>query len=199
MTDLELDQTEQRRIAAFREVAREVRSNSVVVGGLTIKHWLRQSGEVEVELLPAEPFMALCISVRKIYMKNGPAHFYNVNNIVGRYDKGDYQKRAAAMRADYELVLRGNEVEFRVGGNRVLHEEIFKAWLNGYAFHQDAFEEPASASLDYAQLKATVGPLVDSIVQKVALQLAGCILEMDDVLADWLGAERLPRIPPAPS
>jgi hypothetical protein len=191
-----LEQTEQRRIEAFREVAREVRRNSVVIGGLTIKHWLRQSGEVEVELLPGEPFMALCVSVRKVYMKNGPAHFYNVNNIFGRYDKGDYQKRAAAVRANYELVLRGNEVEFRVHGNRVLHEDIFKAWLNGYAFHQDAFEAPPTDSLDYAQLKAAAGPIVDSIVQKVALQLAGCILDMDDVIADWLGAERLPRIPP---
>jgi len=194
-----LEQAEQRRIDAFREVAREVSSNSVVISGLTIKSWLRQSGEVEIELLPAEPFMALCVSVRKVYMKNGPAHFYNVNNIVGRYDKGAYQKRAAAVRADYELVLRGNEVEFRVHGNRVLHEDIFKAWLNGYAFHQDAFEAPPTDSLDYAQLKAAAGPIVDSIVQKVALQLAGCILEMDDVIADWLGAERLPRIPPKSS
>ena len=196
---MKLEQAEQRRIDASREVAREVRNNSVVISGLTIKSWLRQSGEVEIELLPAEPFMALCVSVRKVYMKNGPAHFYNVNNIVGRYDKGVYQKRAAAVRADYELVLRGNEVEFRVHGNRVLHEDIFKAWLNGYAFHQDAFEAPPTESLDYAQLKAAAGPIVDSIVQKVALQLAGCILEMDDVIADWLGAERLPRITAAKS
>ena len=194
---MKLERAEQRRIDAFREVAREVRGNSVVIGGLTIRSWLRpDSGKVEVELLPAEPFMALCVSVRKVYMKKGPAHFYNVNNIVGRYDRGDYRKRAAAVRADYELILRGNEVEFRLHGNRVLHEDIFKAWLNGYAFHQDAFEAPPTDSLDYAQLKAAAGPIVDSIVQKVALQLAGCILEMDDVIADWLGTERLPRIPP---
>jgi hypothetical protein len=196
---MNLDQSEERRIAAFREVAREIRNNSVVTGGLTIKHWLRQDGEhaaVDVELLPSEPFMALCVSVRKVYMRNGPAHLYNVNKIVGRYDTGEYRQRAAAVRADYELVLRGNEVEFRIQGKRVLHEELFKAWLNGYAFHQDAFEEPFGAALDYAQLQAALGPLVDSLVQKVALQLAGCILEMDDVIADWRGQERLPRITP---
>lgn len=40
----------------------------------------------------------------------------------------------------------------------------------------------------------TLGLAVDAVVQKVALQLAGCILDMDDVIADWLGQERLPRI-----
>ena len=41
-----------------------------------------------------------------------------------------------------------------------------------------------------------MSPAVEAVVQKVALQLAGCVIEMDDVIADWLGEERLPRIAP---
>ena len=31
-------------------------------------------------------------------------------------------------------------------------------------------------------------------VQKVALEIAGCVLDLDDVVADFLEEERVPRI-----
>jgi len=109
-----MEDWEQRSLAAFRAVALEVRGSSIVTNGLTIKNWLIQKGSdvtIGVDLLPAEAFKALCVGVRKVYMQEGPAHFYKVHKVIGRYERGDFQERAAAVRADYELILRGNDVE----------------------------------------------------------------------------------------
>ena len=78
------------------------------------------------------------------------------------------------------------------------HEELFDSWLNGHAFHQDAYQDAAKAKKaePYALLKSFFGEPIEAVVQKVALQLGGCILELDDVIADCRGEERLPRILP---
>lgn len=192
-----MEDHEKRSLAAFRKVAREVRGSSIVSNGLTIKHGLRQTEnhvEVAIVLLPPEALKSLCVSVRKVYMKGEPGYFYRVNKIVGRYDRGAYLERATAVRNTYELVLRGDDLEFRLQGSRVLHQELFEAWLNRYTFHDDAIERPADRAGAYEFLQSMAAPVVDAVVHKVALQLAGCVLEMDDLLADWLGEERLPRI-----
>lgn len=195
-----MEDWEKRSLAAFRAVAREIRASAIVTKGLTIKHYLRTGShpEVEIHLLPSENFLALCVAVRKVYMQEGPAHFYKVHKIIGRYDAGEYRTRAAAVRDDYQLVLRGTGIEMRIGGRLIGHEELFDSWLNGHAFHQDAYQdaERAKKAEVYNLLTSFFGAPVEAVVQKVALQLAGCVLELDDVIADWLKEERLPRIAP---
>ena len=117
LTDME--EWERRSLAAFRAVAREVRESSIVTNGLTIRHWLVQTGDevkLGIDLLPAEAFRSLCVSVRKVYMEKEPASFYKVHNIVARYDAGEYRKGAGKVRADYHLILDGQGVEFHIGG-----------------------------------------------------------------------------------
>ena len=197
LTDME--EWERRSLAAFRAVAREVRESSIVTNGLTIRHWLVQTGDevkLGIDLLPAEAFRSLCVSVRKVYMEKEPASFYKVYNIVARYDAGEYRKGAGKVRADYHLILDGQGVEFHIGGKVIPHEEFFDTWLNAYTFHQDAFEDPVKTGPYEAFTSLGMSPAVEAVVQKVALQLAGCVIEMDDVIADWLGEERLPRIAP---
>ena len=191
---------EKRSLVAFRAVAREVRESSIVTHGLTIKHWLVHTGDdvkLGIDLLPPEAFRSMCVSVRKVYMEKEPAFFYKVHNIVARYDKGEYGEGAAKVRADYQLILNGEGVEFHIGGRVITHEEFFNTWLNGYTFHQDAFEDPTKRGAYEAFIALGLTPAVEAVVQKVALQLAGCIIEMDDVIADWIKEERLPRIAPS--
>jgi len=197
---INMEEWEKRSLAAFRAVAREVRESSIVATGQTIKHWLVPvEGDVKIgiDLLPAEPFKALCVEVRKVYMEKEPASFYKVHNIVARYDESEYRQRAATLRDDYQVILRGEGMECRIGDKVVPHEEFFETWLNGYTFHQDAIADPTAKGPYEGFRELGLGLAVDAVVQKVALQLAGCILDMDDVIADWLGQERLPRIAPA--
>ncbi|HYT73861.1 MAG TPA: hypothetical protein VEL79_03845 [Vicinamibacterales bacterium] len=189
-----MEDWEQRSLATFRTVAREVRESSIVANGQTIKHWIIPVGDdvkVGIDLLPAESFRSLCVSVRKVYQEKEPAFFYRVHNIVARYGDDQVRKQAVKVRDAYQLVLRGEGMECRIGDKIVPHEEFFETWLNGYTFHQD--DRTAGPYEGFRELG--LGLAVDAIVQKVALQLAGCILELDDVIADWRGEERLPRIP----
>ena len=194
-----MEERERLRLTAFREVAREVRESSIVATGLTIKQYLRlPTGDapvcIETELLPSENLRSLCVSVRNVYMEEGPAHFYAILKIAGRYGAQSHRERIDAVRAAYERVLRGNDVELRVGHRRIEHESLFKDWLNKSSFHKDTFKDGDEGL--YRPLRQLLGEPVDAIVQKVVLQIAGCVLDLDDVIADLLGEALLPRIAP---
>ena len=67
-------------------------------------------------------------------------------------------------------------------------QEVFEHWLYGIAFHQDADRQASVALL------ASEGARFQWSVQSTGLHLAGRILDLDDVIADFLGQPRLPRI-----
>jgi hypothetical protein len=67
-------------------------------------------------------------------------------------------------------------------------KDVFESWLYGIAFHQDADRQA-----DVNRLAST-GAMFLWSVQASALQIAGRILDLDDVVADFLGQARLPRI-----
>jgi hypothetical protein len=65
---------------------------------------------------------------------------------------------------------------------------MFEIWLYHGVFHQDL-----SLRADYETL-GLLGNVFPYTVQGIVLQLAGRILDLDDVVADLLGESRLPRI-----
>jgi hypothetical protein len=67
-------------------------------------------------------------------------------------------------------------------------QEVFDTSLYGVAFHQDPHREGALARLE------ADGAMFLWSVQSTSLQLAGRIMDLDDVIADVTGQERLPRI-----
>ena len=68
--------------------------------------------------------------------------------------------------------------------------ELLDIWMNGWAFHQDY---PAEAET-YDRLKAAVPDWFWFGVQSAVLPLTGVILDLDDLVADLLGKDRVPRI-----
>src|SRR2546428_13722526 len=93
LTDME--EWERRSLAAFRAVAREVRESSIVTNGLTIRHWLVQTGDegkLGIDLLPAEAFRYLCVSTRKVCMEKEPPSSSTVHTIVTPYVARGYPK-----------------------------------------------------------------------------------------------------------
>ncbi len=196
-----MEDWEQRALDAFRAVAREVRDSSIVANGQTIKHWLVLVDcdlKIGIDLLPAEPFRSLCVSVRKVYQEKETAFFGKVHNIVARYGGPEVRQQAARVRDAYHLILRGEGLECRIRDKVVPHETFFETWLNGYTFHQDSIKDPTANGPYEGFREMGLGLAVDAVVQKVALQLAGRILDLDDVIADWRVGQRLPRILPAP-
>lgn len=147
-----------------------------------------------VGLLGSEPFRSLALAVRLVYMNNEPASFYRVCNILSREGDDEVRGAVADIRRRFQDALRGSENAFHPGDGqepaRFSAEEVFETWLYGIAFHQDPSRQPAVDRL------VAWGPHFTWRVQAVALQLAGRTLDLDDVVAGFLGEDRLPRILP---
>lgn len=191
LTDAERD-----RLKAFRKAAREVREASIIAGGqaIRIEGLPTNQGEIEavISLLGHEPFRSLALAIRLIYQQTEPAHFLSICNILAREGTPDVQARVAKLREEYHAALRhpAGAIVVDVGGARDIYtaQQVFEHWLYGVAFHQDQ-ERQASV-----QLLASVGAGFSFSVQSTGLLLAGRILDLDDVIAQFLGEPQLQRI-----
>src|SRR5437879_1354690 len=74
------------RLHAFREAALQVRNASVIDSGATISMSGRvdREGKVEqsVTILANEPFRSFAMSLRLVYMNDGPASFGSICNLL---------------------------------------------------------------------------------------------------------------------
>ena len=121
-----------------------------------------------------------------------PAHFYGVCKAVLEIAPDSHTREAIQ-------VLRRRFTEIRGDSRTVIREEgrstytfseLLDIWMNGWAFHQDY---PAEAET-YDRLKAAVPDWFWFGVQSAVLPLTGVILDLDDLVADLLGKDRVPRI-----
>lgn len=200
---MDLTNEERERLKAFRVVARQVRESSVIDRGLRVE--VRIVGPVgegphtlEEETLPEEAFRSLALAIRLVYLKKQVAHFYRVCNVL-RKEFQEHRRvklldRMLEIRARYKRTVEGTgtpkvpSFEIVVGDQLYGQHELFGIWLNGVGFHQDPEKRREYEKLGKLWRLARVG------VQKVALEIAGCVLDLDDVVADFLEEERVPRI-----
>jgi hypothetical protein len=191
LTDAERD-----RLSSFRNAAREVREASIIARGqvITIEARPNERGEIDavIDLLGHEPFRSLALAIRLVYQSSEPAHYLAVCNILSREGTPDIQARVAALRDQYHAALRNpaGAIVIDAGGARKIFtpQQVFEHWLYGIAFHQD-LERQASV-----QLLASVGAAFPFSVQSTGLLIAGRILDLDDVVAGFLGESQLQRI-----
>ena len=187
---------ESRRLAAFRRAAAQVRDASIISQARTINIHARPGDpgymDIYVELLDSEPFRSLALAVRLVYQQGEPAHFYSICNLLHLRTSGSLRESVARIRAEYAaaLVETSGEVLTEEGDilRRFSATEVLETWLYGIAFHQNQELEH-----DVRLLEST-GPLFAWSVQATALQLAGRVLDLDDIVAQLLGEPLLPRI-----
>jgi hypothetical protein len=184
------------RLDAFRRAAAQVREASIIAEGHTITLAARPGDlgfvDIYIKLLADEPFRSLALSIRLAYAQGEPAHFFSVCNIVSRQGDDVAKARVDAVRAQYRAALRSDENRIVVGDGSNMAvftaQQVFEHWLYGIAFHQDPErQEPV-------RLLASLGVDFSWSVQTTALQLAGRILDLDDVVADALRQPRLERL-----
>ena len=201
MGQASLQPEERRSLGAFRNAALQIRNASVIANGATIGFEARvvPAGEPQVhfQLLSEEPFRSLAMSVRLVYMQEEPAQFNKVCNILYRNGDATIQRFVADARARYKATLEGNYVTFGLHGafeGQVAGpQEILEAWLYGVAFHQDAAKQAMAEEL----AKYQDGAAFPFSVNMITLRLAGVTIDLDDIIADFLGEPRMPRIAPA--
>ena len=203
MAAQDLASEERTALKAYRRAARQVRDRTAIDEGFIINvNFHTAPGEggfvyfqgLSFDLVPDENFRALLTAVRLTYMSNEPSHFDRACNILWRHGDEGVRDPVSEVRARWDAVLRtGTEVEVRSegGASRKLGpKELFDAWLYGEVFHLDKDKEA-----DLAIIKAS-GELGMYGVQGIALGLAGPILDLDDIIADFLDEEPMPRITP---
>jgi hypothetical protein len=188
-------------LRAFRAAALQVRRSSVIASGATVQIQASARDEgtgMTFRLLAEEPCRSLAIAIRLVYMQGERSNYFRVCNILYRHSDATVRKLVADCRTRYQSVLDGKYVQFnlhrqfegRVAGPR----DVFEAWLYGLVFHQD--EEHQAIAEELAKYMG--GGAFPFTVNLVALQLAGAVLDLDDVIADFLGEARVPRIEPEP-
>ena len=192
-----LTEAELLRFACFRRAAEQVREASIIDQGHTIDV-LVHPGEpgfmdVFVKLLNEEAFRSLAASVRLIYMQSEPAHFSTICNLLCRENGEDIRNRVALIRRQWVDALqdKGHTLgTFGADGSPVAFtpQQMLEHWLYGIVFHQDPDRQEA------LRILSTDEHLFRWNVQATALQLAGRILDLDDVIADVLAEARVPRI-----
>jgi hypothetical protein len=194
---LTLTNEDRQQLDAFRRAASQVREASIVAEGqdITINFRAGDPGymDVFVQLLHNEAFRSLALALRLVYQQGEPAHFYAVCNILYRELQSAAAKdRVAMLRTQYGAALRDSSSQVAAGDapniSTFTAQEVFEHWLYGIAFHQDADRQASVALLE------SEGARFQWSVQATGLQLAGRILDLDDVIADFLGQPRLPRI-----
>ena len=195
-----LTTSDKERLQLFRGVASQVRFSSVVDGArrISIDGRIRPSGEMttSVNLLEEEPFRSLATSVRLAYQPGEPANFYSIANILARIGSDDVRVRVAELRRGYTAALGAAPGAMSVvvdGEVQALSaKDVFETWMYTGVFHQDPDRLPTCQAL------RTRPDWFLFSVQMTALLLCGRIMDLDDVIADLLGEERMARIPAAP-
>jgi hypothetical protein len=188
--------SEKWKLESFRRAAKQVRDASIIVQGQSIRIHTApgEAGYVDVfvELLASEPFRSLAVAIRLVYQVREPANFFSVCKVLGHYALADLCARVDILRTQYKAALRASENDIRIGDGLdpdvFVAKDVFESWLYGVAFHQDADRQTTVNRL------ASTGAMFSWSVQATALQVAGRILDLDDVVADFLGEPRLPRI-----
>jgi hypothetical protein len=186
-------------LAAFRTAARQIRDASVIAEGRQVQLHGRRSdaGEmlITASLLESEPFRSLALSVRLVYQANEPANFGHVCNILCRTGNETTRDRAAQIRERYNQTLseHGCVVTAVAFDDRSPYSprDVFETWLYHGVFHQDL-----SRDADWRSLSA-LGDKFLFLVQGIVLKLAGRIMDLDDVVADFLLEPRIDRIGPS--
>lgn len=186
-----LTQEEVESLESFRATARKIRKASVIDSGISYTVSIsfdHETGLVHRSDLPEEPFEALSTQVRKVLLTKDSTSFGRVCKIVKRY--------APNLRMDIDSVhdrfknsYQQGRFEMVEGGKKIDPVEVFDDWLNGIQFHSDIEKRNR-----YQSRKQHAGPVIDWVVQGIAFRMAGRILDLDDLVADFLDEPRLARI-----
>jgi hypothetical protein len=121
-------------------------------------------------------------------MQKEQTNIAKIHKTLKRHGSEEIRERAARIYAGYRWILRDWHPELPPASGGTF-EDLFRAWLNGEAFH---FSKAPLAQ--YERYNRELGNHYEFIVQAVVLHIAGRILDMDDVVADFLGEPQVARI-----
>lgn len=133
-----------------------------------------------------ERVRALCIPVRRTYLKRDPINFNRILDVVARTSREEIHQRSLDLIARYEPIREELESISILNDRRVTHAEMFEAWIDAMVF----FEAPDKVRRYQAMLQE-LGKPVEGIATYLMERIAEQIVLLDDLVADFLGEPRV--------
>jgi len=187
---------EQEVVRAFRRQAQDVRralaaladqpsGRRMVDGYIEVERWL-------------ERYRRLCVPVRRTFLDHDKASFRKSSAILRQVEDAGLRARAEAATGVYEGVIAQLGRETVLGGRRIKGTEMVRAWLDAAVFY-----DSSDTRRQYDEMLASLGKAVEGLAAEYTEDLAGAVLQLDEVAAIALGEPLVlpdpePAKPPPP-
>ena len=180
MTQPELSHAERANLRVFRQVAAEAR------GALGAARERDRSMRVVNGYIESEGSFDrvrdMCIPVRRAYLKNDPVNMGRILEFVSAKASDEIKTQATGFQARYAPIQNELDSASILNDRRVTHAEMFEAWIDAVVFHDvPAKRQPFLAMAD------ELGKAVEGIGLHLAERIAERLLELDDLVAEFLG------------
>jgi hypothetical protein len=142
-----------------------------------------------------EQFRPLCVPVRRTVMRTDSAYVGTIARIL-RGAAEAHGELGSAVAKQYADAMREMETTSTLGGRRISHGELLRAWLDAAVFY-----DSTDKRRPYEDMVQEMGKAVEGIAMHLTLDIAALLLAMDDLAADWLQEPRgvvQPEPPPPP-
>ncbi len=180
MTQPELSHAERANLRVFRQVAAEARA------GLGAARKQDRSlrivnGHIESEG-SFDRLRDMCIPVRRVYLKNDPVHMGRILEFVSARASDEIKALATEFQTRYAPIQNELDSASILNDRRVTHAEMFEAWIDAVVFH----DVPAKRQ-PFLAMAEELGKAVEGIGLHLAERIAERLLELDDLVAEFLG------------
>ncbi len=180
MTEPQLTSADRSRLRIFRHVAAEARGALGVArpggeSGHVVRGYIETEGDTE-------RVRNLCIPVRRAYLKNDPVSMGRIVVMLRAGGSSEIRLRLEAFERSYAPIQSELESASILNDRRVTHGEMFEKWIDAMVFHDiPAKRQPFLAMAD------ELGKAVEGIALRLAERIAQCLLDLDEIVAAFLG------------
>ncbi|MCH8146314.1 MAG: hypothetical protein IIA55_16520 [Gemmatimonadetes bacterium] len=180
MMEPQLTSAERSRLRIFRHVAAEARVALSVArpGGESVRV---VRGYIETEG-DTERVRNMCIPVRRAYLENDPVNMSRIVAMLRATGSSEIRQRLEAFERSYAPIQNELESASILNDRRITHGEMFEKWIDAMVFHDiPAKRQPFLAMAD------ELGKAVEGIALRLAERIARCLLDLDGIVAAFLG------------
>ena len=183
MTHAQLTHAERANLRVFRQVAAEAR--------VALEAARRQDGEVQIVngYIEAEGAGELvrnmCIPVRRAYLPSDPVSMGRIVKLVRSAAPPEILERVSRFEQNYAPIQQELDSASILNDRRVTHAQMFEAWIDAVVFH-----DIPTKRQPFLVLADELGKAVEGIALHLANRIADRLLELDDLIADFLGDPR---------
>ena len=180
MTHAQLTHAERANLRVFRQVAAEAR--------VALEAARQQDGEVRIVngYIEAEGagdlVRNMCIPVRRAYLASDPVSMGRIVKLVRSAASPEILQGVSQFEQNYAPIQQELGSASILNDRRVTHAELFEAWIDAVVFH-----DIPTKRQPFLALADELGKAVEGIALHLANRMADRLLELDDLVADFLG------------